>query len=720
MIKNILVFTLAFKIGFCSIVGKISFEGNKRVSNEEIKKILPIKEADEFFPYKEKDCIKAIYNLGEFEDIESKTKEENGSISITFFLKECPLIKKITFSGNKKKKTKQLKELLTIKEGKPLFIPKINEEKNKIISFYKKEGFYFVEVEPKIKEEELIFEIKENEETKIKKIRFSGNRAFSSFRLKWKIKTGKGDAYIKENIDEDIDRLCQFYKEQGYARVTIQEPKISFEKKGIIVDITVNEGKKYKIGKIEIEGNTLFSNDEIRGLIKVKEGEIYNLKRLEESFRDIVRLYYNKGYVSAGIIPEEFFKFKSGMVDYKIYIDEGEVSYIEGITIVGNKKTKDKVIRRELLIKEGDLFLWDNVSASRQRLSLLGYFEDVGIDILPGKEKNKKIVQIEVKEGKRGTALFGLSYTSQYGIFGSIQTSLINLFGMGYSANIKADIGKKMTNYELSFNDPWFFDKPISLGVGLWHQKLTRDYYAEDREGGYISLGKRWKRFNRIYLKYKLNRSRFVDVKDDAPSDVIKWKNEWGLQYAVTSSIETGIIHDTRMPNVFSPEKGSKISLSSQFAGGILGGDINFYKPNFEASWYIPSLWKFILCLHTDFGFVEGKQVSDSEKFYLGGAKTIRGYEERSIHPLSGGGDSYLLLNTEYKIPLGKSLSFGIFLDGGNTWEKGEEVLLDLKYGTGFGLSFNSPVGPLRFDYAWPLSEENKQPQFHFTIGEAF
>ncbi|MEW6006814.1 MAG: outer membrane protein assembly factor BamA, partial [bacterium] len=638
MIKNILVFVLVFKLGFCSIVGKISFEGNKRVSNEEIKKILPIKEADEFFSYNEKDCIKAIYNLGEFEDIESKTKEENGSISITFFLKECPLIKKITFSGNKKKKTEELKELITIKEGKPLFIPKINEEKNKIISFYKKEGFYFVEVVPKIKEEELIFEIKENEETKIKKIRFSGNRAFSSFRLKWKIKTGKGDSYIKENIDEDIDRLCQFYKEQGYARVAIQEPKISFEKKGIIVDITVNEGKKYKIGKIEIEGNTLFSNDEIRGLIKVKEGEVYNLKRLEESFRDIVRLYYNKGYVSAGIIPEEFFKFKSLMVDYKIYIDEGEVSYIEGITIVGNKKTKDKVIRRELLIKEGDLLLWDNVSASKQRLSLLGYFEDVGVDILPGKEKNKKIVQIDVKEGKRGTALFGLSYTSQYGIFGSIQTSLINLFGMGYSANIKADIGKKMTNYELSFNDPWFLDKPISFGVGLWHQKLTRDYYTEDREGGYISLGKRWKRFNRIYLKYKLNRSRFVDVKDDAPSDVIKWKNEWGLQYALTSSIETGIIHDTRMPNVFSPEKGSKISLSSQFAGGILGGEINFYKPNFEASWYIPSLWKFILCLHTDFGFVEGKKVSDSEKFYLGGAKTIRGYSERSIHPSSGGG----------------------------------------------------------------------------------
>lgn len=719
-IKNIIFFIFIFKIGFSSVIDKISFEGNKRISSDKIKNTISIKEGDKFFAFQEIKAIKEIYAMGEFEDIKTKTEENNGSITITFILKECPLIKKITFTGNKKKKDEALREKSVIKEGNPLFLPKIQEEKNRLISFYKDEGYYFVEVEPKIEGETVIFEIKEHDKIKIKNIRFFGNKAFPSWRLKWKIKTGKGDPLREEKLDEDIERLYQFYKENGYAMVSIEKPKISFEKKGIIVDITINEGSKYKIGKISLKGNTVFSEDEIMKVVKVKELDDYNIKALEESFQNIARLYYDKGYVSAGIIPDEVFDFRKKMVSYNIYIDEGEISYIERITISGNTKTKEHVIRRELLIKEGDILLWNNVASSRQRLALLGYFEDVSIDILPGSRKNKKIVNINVKEGKRGTALFGLSYTSQYGIVGNIQTSLINLFGRGYSGNIKADFGKKMTNYELSFNDPWFLGRPISIGVGLWNQRLERDYYTEQRQGGYLSIGKPFKRFNRIYLKYKLNKTRLTDVKDNAPSDVVSWRKEWGDKYALESSLEASIVHDTRSPNIFDPERGCKVSLSSQFSGGILGGDINFYKPTFEGSWYIPSFWKFILCLHTEFGFIEGKKIPDSSKFYIGGGRTIRGYEERSIHPKTGGGDSFFLFNTEYRFPLGKGLSFGLFLDVGNTWKKGDEELLNLFYGTGFGVKFNSPIGPLKFDYAWPLAGKDRGAQFHFTIGESF
>lgn len=718
--KRIIFFIFIFKIAFTSVIDKISFEGNKRVESDKIKNIISIKEGDEFLETQETEAIKAIYSLGEFRDIKTKIEENNGSITITFILNECPVIKNIIFRGNKKKADKELREKIKIKEGNPLFLPKIHEEKNKLISFYKEEGYYFIDVEPKIEEDNLVFEIKEPDEIKIKKIRFLKNKRFSSLRLKWKIKIGKGDPLIEERLDEDIGRLYRFYKENGYPMTSIEKPKITFEKKGIIVDITINEGSKYKIGKISIWGNTLFQEEELMRVVKVKYGDVYNIKTLEESFQNIARLYYDKGYVEAGIIPDEVFDFNEKMVSYKIYIDEGEISYIEGIKITGNTKTKEHVIKRELLIKEGDILLWNNVASSRQRLALLGYFEDVNIDILSGGEKNKKIVNINIKEGKRGTALFGLSYTSQYGIVGNIQTSLVNLFGMGYSASIKADFGKKMTNYELSFNDPWFLGKPISAGIGLWNQRLERDYYTEKREGGYLSIGKPFKGFNRLYLKYKINKSKFVDVSDKAPSDVISWKNEWGDRYALESSLETSCVHDTRSPNIFDPERGCKLSLSSQFSGGLLGGDINFYKPSFEGSWYIPLFWKFIWVLHTEFGFIEGEKIPDSSKFYIGGARTVRGYDERSIHPLSGGGDSFLLLNTEYRLPLGGGFSLGFFLDLGNTWKKGDEELLSLFKGGGIGLKFTSPIGPLKFDYAWPLSEKEKQAQFHFTIGESF
>ncbi|HAW49531.1 TPA: outer membrane protein assembly factor BamA [bacterium] len=707
-------------ISFSSVIEKISFEGNERMGEDEIRKILTIKEGDEFFEWTETSSIKEIYSMAEFDDVSVKIEKENGSITIIFFLKECPIIKKITFSGYKKKKLDELKKEIIIKEGGALFIPKIHQSKEKLTSFYRKEGYYFAEVVPKIDGENVTFEIKEGDEAKIKKVRFFGNKAFSSFKLKWKIKTGKGDAYIKEKVDEDIERLVYFYKEEGFAKVVI-EPKLSFDdkKKGLVLDINISEGSRYKIRKIDVFGNTIIGESKIRDVIPIKEEGFYNIKLIEKSLNNIGRLYYEKGYISANIVLDEIFDLEKKLVDCRISIDEDELSYVEKITIVGNKKTKDNVIRRELFVKEGDLLLWDKVVSSKQRLISLGYFDGVDIDILPGSHKNKKILKIKIEEGGRGTALFGISYTSQYGVLGNIQTNFINLFGKGYSLNIKGDFGKKMTNYEISFNDPWFLNTPTSLGFGLWNQRLKRDYYSERKNGGYISLGRPFKETNRAFLKYRLNRSKFEDLKDNAPSDVWEWKKKWKDRYAVTSSIELGLIHDTRRPSIFDPTLGCKVSPSIQIAGGVLGGDVEFYKPNFEGMWYIPSFHKFVLVFHTDFGFIQGKNIPDSERFYLGGENTIRGYDGRSIHPKEGGGDSFFIFNTAYRFPIAKGVSFDIFLDCGNTWRRGKEELLNLYFGGGFGVKFNSPIGPLRFDYAWPLTKE-KTPKFYFSIGESF
>jgi outer membrane protein insertion porin family len=703
-----------------SVVERIEVEGNNRVTKDEIVEASTLKIGDELSPSKLSLAIKGVYSLSQFSDV--AIRQENGSLTIS--VEEVPLISTITFTGNREKKDKELRGKIGVEEGDPTFLPKIEASKRALLSFYKEKGYHFAKVDVDVRDGEVIFLIEEGKEAKIKKIRLFGNDSFSSFRLRWKMETGKGDAYIPERLESDIERIVQFYQEKGFAKVAIDPPKVYYseEKKGLIVDITIHEGSKYRIGRIRFWGNKLFSAPELKKVIKIKEGDLFNIKRLREGFREIGNLYYAKGYISAQILPIPHFKLREKVVDYEIRIAEGEIAYIERIEITGNRKTKDRVIYRELLIKPGELLCWDKVRKSRQKLALLGYFENVDISILSGSAPNKKIVRIEVVEGKRGTALFGISYTKQAGIVGSVDVNVVNLLGRGYSLNAKCEFGRKLVNYEIGFRDPWFMNTPTSLGLGLWHKELKRDYYKEAKRGGYISLSRPISLFNRVRAKYRLDQSKFTDVEEGAPEDVRDWREEWGERYAVTSSLELGFIRDTRAPTIFDPETGCRLSISCETAGGVLGGDIEFYKPIFEGAWYIPSFWKFILVFHTNFGFVEPiseKKVPDYEKFYLGGARTVRGYAERSICLREGGGDSFFYINSEYRLPLGKGLSLTAFLDAGQVWRKGEEELLDLISGAGFGMRFNSPIGPMRFDYAWPLNGE-REPRFHFSIGPSF
>ncbi|MDI6752581.1 MAG: outer membrane protein assembly factor BamA [bacterium] len=724
-LKKGLVFSLLLLTasGFSATIEKIDVRGSERVEKEKILSGAKVKVGDEFLPKKTSDWIKVIYSLGEFSDVACEVTEENGSVTLSFVLQEVPLIGTISFSGQKEKKKEDIERALGLKTKDPLFIPKIEENKASITTFYKNEGFYFAQVSYQIKGEELIFTINEGKSCKIKEVKFLGNKSISSYSLRGRLKTGKKDAYIPETLKADLEALTALYCEKGFAKVAIDQPVVFYDekKKGLVIEITIHEGSKYNVGKVEIIGNSLFSESEIRKVMTLKEASVFNQRLLERDFRAIGNLYYEKGYISAQVVPIPSYRIKAKIIDYSIQIEEGEISYIEKIELAGNKRTKDKVIKRELLIKEGEILCWDKVSKSRHKLALLGFFDNVDLSILSGSEENKKTVKIEVTEGKRGTGLFGVNYSNQTGLAGSVQLNVVNLFGQGYSANLKSDFGKKILNYEASFTDPWFLDRPISLGLGLWNNELSRDSYKESKRGGYISLGKPIQTFNRIYIKYKLDQSRFTDIKSSAPSNVQDWEKRWKDRYATTSGIETGITRDSRAPNIFEPERGGKLSLSYETAGGILGGDIDFYKPIFEASWYHPSLWKFILCFHTNFGFINSENsddIPDYEKFYLGGARTVRGYNERSIHPSTGGGDSFFLSNLEYRLPLGKGLTFALFLDAGQVWTKGKEELLDLKSGYGFGIRFNSPVGPLQFDYAWPMEKE--EPQFHFSIGPSF
>jgi outer membrane protein insertion porin family len=433
------------------------------------------------------------------------------------------------------------------------------------------------------------------------------------------------------------------------------------------------------------------------------------------------------------VIPYPEFNTKKATVKINFKIKEGGKSYIEKIIISGNTKTKDKVILRELLFKEGDMFDGKKIKQSRQRLINLGFFEQVKFDILPGSDENKKILNIEVKEGKTGNLIFSIAYGNKPGLFGTIEFTKNNLFGEGYSTYVKSEFGKRLLNYEIGFTDPWFRNTPTSVGFDIWHTTEEEEEYTNKRRGGAIRIGRPIGVYNHIYFKYKYDRTCMSNIKADAPESIQEWKEKWTEgRYVTTSSMAIRFVRNTKIGDdvLFHPISGYQVELSNEFAGGFLGGDIDFYKPTFEGSLYIPCWWKFVLALHIKLGLVTNlakhEEIPDYEKFRIGGPYSVRGYRDRSIHPETGGGKSMFIGNVEYRFPIGEGLFGYLFADVGNSWEDASDItsFSDLKYGIGFGIKFKSPIGPIRLDYAWGLSDtpthRKGDPEAHISFGSYF
>lgn len=715
----------------------IQIQGNNTVATATIFSVIKTQVGDKYSPTMVDDDLKAVYNSGYFSEISVDLKKEAEGLTLLFIVKEKPLVSKIKFEGNKALKEEDLKKELTLKTGVPISQKDLKESIEKMTNMAKDNGHYFAKINPKIEDDgkTVIFLIVEGKVIKIKGLNLIGNNAFSTFKLKWKMTTSTGDFYKEKELQEDIEKLFFFYKTNGYPMVSIQKPEVVYdkEKDGIIININIEEGNLFKIREINFSGNTLFKTEELKKMLTTKSGDSYSVKSIALDRSNIMDAYFEQGYVTTAVIPDAEFETKEATADIIYKIKEGGKSYLEKISISGNTTTKNKVILRELLFKEGEMFDGKKVKQSRQRLINLGFFEQVKFDIRPGSEENKKVLDIEVKEGKTGNLVFSAGYGNKPGLYGTIEFTKNNLFGKGYSTSVKTEFGKNLLNYEIGWTDPWFRDTPTSVGFDIWHTTEKEDEYTDKKLGGDIRIGRPLGVHNKIYFKYKYDKSAMVDVKTDAPESINEWVKKWGDgNYVLSSSIAVRVVRDTKKGEeiLFHPTSGYQMELSNEFAGGFLGGDIDFYKPTFEGSWYFPSWWEFVLALHTKLGLVTNlakhQDIPDYEKFRIGGPYSVRGYNDRSIHPDSGGGNSMLISNVEYRFPIGKELFGCLFADVGNTWEEASKItsFTDLKYGTGFGIRFKSPIGPIRLDYAWGLSDapghQKGTPEAHISFGSFF
>ncbi|MBN1621956.1 MAG: outer membrane protein assembly factor BamA [Endomicrobiales bacterium] len=728
-----------------NIISEIVIQGTKNVKEKVVSKAIKSREGKAYSESKVKADLSRILELEYFENVEVFV--DTATWRITYKVTEKPYIKTINFKGNKKFSKGRLKQEIELKVKKYFDIIKLDQSKEKIYTLYADKGYpdCKIEVYPTTDERTnqmtVTFLITEGNRILIGKVDVEGVKAFKPKKIVKKMKkTRRKKVYKEENLNKDIDSIIEFYKNRGYVQIQVGEPKITYNPERTLMYITlpINEGAKYKIGTITFSGNQIYTENELQKVLTLKPKKIYKEEKFQESHQSLVELYSDKGYLNCRVIPEFNPDEENGLMNIHFDITENQIVYVGKIYVDGLTHTKEFVITRELVLKEGDVFAATKVRRSIEKIHNLGFIDAVEPEVLPTNVMDVMDLVFNITEGKPGVLSAGAGYSSVDHFVGTLQVQHINLLHRAQRLNLLWEFGARRQNYEIDWTEPWFLNKPTSLGFSIFNMVRTRDYstilsaYKEGRKGGSIRLGPRLSDYLSLLFSYSYEEIEVFDV-DETP--VVK--DNVPETHDITSSISSQVVWDTR-DNIFNATRGNRQSLAVQLAGGPLGGNINFVKPITKSSWFFPTIWKFVLSLNATVGLVENfgdsKDVPIYERFYVGGAETIRGYKYRSEIGPDEGGKMMSIFNLEYKFPIVEErkrpiLMGAFFLDVGGSWENPGDFTTEIgrgekqmKSGVGFGIRFTTPVFPLRLDWGYGLNHQpgEELSQFYFTIGNIF
>ncbi len=718
------------------IITAIEIKGCKRIEEAAVRNKISIKLGEIISQDKISEDIKSIYKMGYFEDVKVHIESFEGGVKVIYTVKEKPTIVKVSFEGNKKYDEDRLKEVVTITAGTIADVTLINDNALKLKAFYESEGYYFAKIIPVVKkkteeEVELTYVIEENKKVKIKEIKFEGNKAISSRKIKkvmniterkiYSFITG-GGFYKKFEMLRDLEKIKDLYHDNGYLKVSVGEPKLEFsqDKKWMTITIPISEGPQFKISSLKLEGiEDKKTEAEVNKLIKVKAGEIFNKGKVRKDIEAIVSYYSDRGYALASVFPDIVVNEEKLTVDVIYKIKRGEKFTVGRINISGNVKTVDKVIRREIRIDEGEEYSASKIQKSKKRLEDLQYFETVDINQKPDPEKNTVDLDVNVKEKLTGFLTLGGGYSSIDNLIGMISLTETNLFGRGYHLTLKGEFGGRSSYYTIIFRDPWFLDKPLLFGFNLYRQKRKYVNYTRDATGLSITFGKKYGEDWSASVTYDIEKSKVTDIPKDA--DPIIRDMEGKL---LTSSITFQIINDTR-DSYIDPSKGRRHSLSFTVAG--LGGDTGFWKSLLDLGWYIPIFEESTIHLRGRIGMSDnlfGKKYPLYERFYVGGLDTIRGLGYGEAGPKDSknkpiGAKRAIIANIEYLFPIITEMKLKglVFFDIGKGYNENENFTSNLKYTAGFGFRWFSPFGPVKIDYGINLNRKKGESKSKIEFG---
>ena len=747
-------------------VKSIVIVGNRTVSEVMMLNNIETREGMPFSSKAVAEDVKRLYGLGFFTDIRVDVEPEGDGVKVAFIVVEEPLIREVVFRGNKAFKDTRLKRKMKSTPGEALSRKILKDDVDTIAATYRESGFPIARVNYEVEEDKeagqavVQIDIDEGPGVRIKKIVFEGNETYRSKNLRKLMVTKKAAPGLLHNwpftyflpsgvLDEpvfkdDLDRIRSVYVSEGHINMEIADVQREYDKKGtgMTLRIFIDEGGLYDVGKVEIVGNETIPADKIRRAVMLSEGITYSPRMVMEDIMAIKNIYFDKGYAEVVVVPDKVYNEESGAMDIVYKITENERLFIGKINVAGNIYTKDKVIRRELLLRPGDRFDMLRAETSRQRLLNTGYFQSVEVEAKKGKSPEYRDLTFNLHERMTGQISFGAGFSSTDGLVGFAEISQSNFSlwnfptfaGGGQKVRLRADIGFERADFVFNFTEPYLFDRQISAGFDAWARQadFLSDDYDERRYGADIRVGKALGGFVRLDVILKVENVD-VDV-DHSASQVLK--DQAGDRNI--ASVIFQLRRDTRDQFIF-PTRGADTVLSLE-VGTISGdGGTNFVKIEAKRVQYFEPFPKklpgHVLRLAAQAGVV-GDSFSSGEsdipifeRFFLGGIDSIRGFEFRDVGPQDVndepiGGNSMFAGSVEYIFPVFKRIKGSFFVDFGNVWPETTDFLSDIVVSAGLGAHLTLPVGPIRVYYGIPLMTDeftdDEDGAFNFNVGTEF
>ncbi|MBW6486428.1 MAG: outer membrane protein assembly factor BamA [Syntrophobacterales bacterium] len=717
-------------------IDRVEFKGNRKIEAAAINRGLKSAPGNVLTDEDLSDDIKTIYKLGYFDEVTADVSDTPEGRVITFVVTEKPMISEIRIQGSKQIKKSDIEAVMGVQARQTVNPERLKADINKIKELYDSKGFYNAEISYKIdkageRDVQVVISVTENGKLFVQDILFEGNRAFTTRELRnmmttkeWGIFHFFTDSGLlkKEQLRQDIDKLKAFYLNNGFINVQIAEPAVTHDAKGIYIKISVAEGQQYRVGKVEITGDQLAApRKELLAKLKILKKDFYDRDAVMRDMDYLTQAANDEGYASADILPGTTPREETRTVDVKYEIRKGKLVYFNLINITGNTKTRDKVIRRQLSVVEGDLYSRTKLKNSYMALNNLRYFEEIDFESEKGADETLTNVNIRVKEKQTGMLSLGAGYSAIDKAVVSAQVTQQNLFGRGQTLSLKANVGSSSTLYDISFTEPWLFDRPIWSKFDLWNLYREYDTYNLDTMGFSTTLGYPLWPYVSGYIGYRLAIDNVKDILPTASIYTIRQAGE-----TMSSGLTLTLTRDST-DDVMFPTTGSKNSASVEYTGGPLLGDVSYTRTGVSSTWFFPLPLDTVLGLRGRMGAITGnagKEIPIYERYYLGGIDSLRGLREVGpVDPATGeviGGVSMLNFNVDYTFPLIKKAGMRgvVFFDTGNTWESGYHVT-DMRKTAGLGIRWYSPIGPLRLEWGYVLDKkENESPsRWEFTIG---
>jgi outer membrane protein insertion porin family len=810
-------------------VTRVEVRGNIRVSEADVLATVHTAAGEPYSRARVRRDVLALYDLEFFDDVVVERIDEPDGVAIVFNVVERPMVHEVVIEGNDAVDDEDIEEVIDIRENTILRIPQVERIVERITEVYAEEGYFLAEVSYELRqtsggaggdddeddedderaskrqgktprahrereagnEVDVVFRIVENDRVRIRNITFVGNSVLDDDELRDAIQTNewgpfsflsKSGTFRREALEQDMMMLQARYYDEGYLNVHVGTPRVSLtpDRRHLDISVPVEEGVRFKIGRVRVretndtdeEIELLGGRRQVREMIEIERGTWFARKNVAADLERIQRHYRDQGYANVNIEPRTAVDVDTRIVDLLFDIQRGPLVRIERINVRGNEKTRDRVIRREMSIAEGDLYSESKIGASKRRIEALGFFEKVEVNTRRGSSDELMEINIEVTERPTGTFQIGAGFSSQENFIATAQISQQNLFGRGQTLSLQGQISSLRQLFQLQFVEPYLFDSRWILTLNIFNMVRAYEDFNRTSTGGSLGFGYPILQDLRLYLTYT---GEYVDVDTSSAGTIFGPSPSFrgvlrNLPLAnlfndgFTSSLRANVTYDTRNNRLF-PTRGTYDSLAVEVATRYIGSQTQFVRWQGFTRWYFPLFWEFVLRINLDVGLIYNPEglVPIYERFFEGGIYSVRGFGLRSLGPritsvpsaldpdrtpITGGvnigGNLSVVANVEIEFPLIPQVNIRgvIFFDAGNAFNL-EQFWCDqssagsvnvysdpclgaqfwmLRTSVGFGFRWFSPLGPLRFEWGIPLYryENEDNIDFQFTIGNVF